>query len=180
MAHALKPRPGPIKLRDKALSLRKKSGDDRWKAPMELSDTSVMRSIGRSLTRPFQLLIFEPMCLLLCLFSAVLLGILYLFFGAFSLVFGDVYGFNLWQTGLAFLGIFVGMLAASATNPIWHSLYQRLLQRNRGTPEPEMWLLPAVMGAVLVPTGLFWFAWTSYPQIHWMVPIVGSGVFGMG
>lgn len=97
---------------------------------MEFSDKSVMRSIGRSLTRPFQLLIFEPMCLLLCLFSAVLLGILDLFFGAFGLVFGDVYGFNLWQTGLAFLGIFVGMLAASATNPIWHSVYQRLLQRN--------------------------------------------------
>ena len=53
------------------------------------------------------------MCLLLCLFSAILLGILYLFFGAFSLIFGNVYGFNLWQTGLAFLGIMVGMLAAS-------------------------------------------------------------------
>lgn len=59
---------------------------------MEFSDKSVMRSIGRSLTRPFLLLIFEPMCLLLCLFSAVLLGILDLFFGTFGLVFGDVYG----------------------------------------------------------------------------------------
>lgn len=146
---------------------------------MEFSDKSVMRSIGRSLTRPSQLLIFEPMCLLLLL-SAVLLGIFDPFFSAFGLVFGDVYGFNLWQTGLAFLGIFVGMLAASATNPIWHSVYQRLLQRNRGIPEPEMWLLPAVIGAVLVPTGLLWFAWTIYLQIRWMVPIVGSGVYGIG
>lgn len=110
----------------------------------------------------------------------MLLGIVDLFFSAFGLVFGDVHGFNLWQTGLAFLGIFVGMLAASATNRKWHSVYQRLLQRNRGIPEPEMWLLPAVIGTVLVPTGLLWFAWTIHLQIHWMVPIVGSGVFGMG
>lgn len=120
------------------------------------------------------------MCLLLCLFSAILLGILYLFFGAFSLIFGNVYGFNLWQTGLAFLGIMVGMLAASATNPIWHRVYNRLLAQNGGIPEPEFRLPSAVMGALLVPIGLFWFAWSAYPWVHWIVPIIGSGVFGMG
>lgn len=34
--------------------------------------------------------------------------------------------------------------------------------------------------AVLVPVGLFMFAWTTFPWVHWMVPIVGSGIFGMG
>ncbi|KAK9311095.1 hypothetical protein V1524DRAFT_371723, partial [Lipomyces starkeyi] len=34
-----------------------------------------------------ELLIFEPMCTNLCLFSAILLGVFYLFFGAFALVF---------------------------------------------------------------------------------------------
>jgi hypothetical protein len=67
------------------------------------------------------------MCTSLCLLSAVLLGVLYLFFGvcpsnpstrvstkaltpsqAFPLVFGNNHGFNLWQTGLTFLGLFVG------------------------------------------------------------------------
>lgn len=40
------------------------------------------------------------MCLNLCLYSAILLGILYLSFGAFNLVFTNVYDFTLWQVSL--------------------------------------------------------------------------------
>ncbi|KAK8086134.1 multidrug resistance protein [Apiospora phragmitis] len=169
----------PVKLREKARALRKETGDERWKAPMEMKEKAVAKAIGLSLLRPFQLLVWEPMCLCLCLFSAILLGILYLFFGAFDLIFGDVYGFNLWQTGLAFLGILIGMLAAGATDSLWYRVYARLLEQNEGVPEPEFRLSRAVAGAVLVPIGLFIFAWTTFPWVHWMVPIVGSGFFGM-
>lgn len=66
------------------------------------------------------------MCLNLCIFSAILLGILYLFFGAFQLVFGNVYGFELWQRGLSFLGLFVGMVFAILSDPFWRRVYVRL------------------------------------------------------
>ncbi|KAI1825129.1 MFS general substrate transporter [Xylaria intraflava] len=170
----------PIVLRNKARAMRKETGDDRWKAPMEKTTKSIPRTIARSLLRPFQLLAFEPMCLLLSLLSAVLLGILYLFFGAFPLVFGDNYGFNLWQTGLSFLGIFVGMVAGGLSNPIWRSIHRRLVQRNHDIPEPEFRLVPTIAGAVFVPIGLFWFAWTSFPWLHWILPIIGSVIFGFG
>jgi multidrug resistance protein len=170
----------PVRLREKARRLRKETGDERWRAPMENMTKSIARTVGYSLLRPFQLLAYEPMCLLLCVFSAILLGCLYLFFGAFSLIFGGVYGFNLWQTGLAFLGIFTGMVAAAATNPLWQFARERLLVNNQGIAEPEFRLPPAIAGAVLVPTGLFWFAWTAYPWIHWIVPVIGSAIFGMG
>lgn len=49
-----------------------------------------------------------------------------------------------------------------------------------GGSEPEFRLPPAIVGAVLVPIGLFWFAWTTYASVHWIVPIIGSAVFGMG
>lgn len=120
------------------------------------------------------------MCLLLCLFSAILLGVLYLFFGAFTLVFGNNYGFNLWQIGLSFMGIFVGMITCSASDPLWQLVHDRLVERNGGVAEPEHRLAPAIAGALLVPIGLFWFAWTSIPSVHWIVPIIGSGVFGCG
>ncbi|KAI5864176.1 MFS general substrate transporter [Durotheca rogersii] len=170
----------PIKLRDKARLLRKETGDERWRAPMEKSTKSVVETIGYSLLRPFQLLLFEPMCLLLCLFSALLLGVLYLFFGAFPLVFGQNYGFNLWQNGLSFLGIFVGMILYSLTDPLWRRIYLRLIAQNNGAPEPEFRLPPAIAGAFLCPIGLFIFAWTAFPWVHWIVPIIGSGIFGCG
>jgi hypothetical protein len=147
---------------------------------MEKSTKSATKTIGNSLLRPFQLLIFEPMCLFLCLFSAILLGILYLFFGAFALIFRETYGFTLWQTGLSFLGIFFGMLACSASEPIWQRVYDRLVRQNKGVPEPEFLLPPAILGSLLVSVGLFWFAWTTFSHIHWIVPIIGSGLFGCG
>ncbi|KAI0014807.1 putative bicyclomycin resistance protein [Xylariomycetidae sp. FL0641] len=170
----------PVRLRDKARTMRLETGDDRWRAPMEKMNKSIARTVGLSLLRPFQLLILEPMCLLLCILAAILLGVIYLFFGAFPLVFGNNHGFNLWQTGLSFLGILTGMVICSVSDPLWRRAQARLVERNNGVPEPEFRLLPAITGAVLVPIGLFWFAWTSYSSVHWIVPIIGSGVFGCG
>ncbi|KAI2639053.1 major facilitator superfamily transporter [Hypomontagnella submonticulosa] len=181
----------PVLLRNKARRLRLSTGDHRWKAPMELSNKSIPRTISLSLLRPFQLLIFEPMCLNLCIFSAILLGILYLFFGAFPLVFTTNYGFNLWQVGLAFSGIGCGLIIGTASGShvdlIWRLMHPRRIDNDlegeapkTETSEPEHRLPSAVIGAVIVPIGLFLFAWTSYPTIHWIVPIIGSLLFGIG
>ena len=154
---------------------------------MELAEKkSVVRTISQSLIRPFKLLIFEPMCLNLCVFSAILLGILYLFFGAFPLIFQTHYGFNLWQVGLTFLGIGIGLIIGVLTDPIWHpirsflaSKYQKEGDKAAGT-EPEYRLLPVIVGSIIVPAGLFIFAWTTYPFVHWIAPIIGSAIFGTG
>ncbi|RDW89990.1 MFS transporter [Aspergillus mulundensis] len=142
------------------------------------------RALSVSLLRPFQMLFMEPMCLCLDLYSAILLGILYLFFGAFPLVFKTTHGMNLWQVGLTFLGIIFGMLIAAASNPLWNNIRTRLVVRRdqvgSGTSEPEYRLPPAILGSLLIPFGLFWFGWTMYPSVHWMVPVVGSAVFGCG
>jgi hypothetical protein len=89
----------------------------------------VAQTVTKSMWRPLLLLALEPMCLCLCIFSAILLGILYLFFSAFQLVFSEVYGLVLWQRGLCFLGLFVGMVIAILSDPIWRRNYVRL-ERN--------------------------------------------------
>ncbi|KAI3398974.1 hypothetical protein diail_8001 [Diaporthe ilicicola] len=146
----------PVVLRNKARKLRKDTGDERWKAPIEKSNKSLVRTVGLSLLRPFQILIFEPMALILNLYSAILLGILYLFFGAFPLVFEGTYGFNLWQTGLTFLGMLVGMLCAALMGPLWVKIRARLIEKNErltgveGKAEPEYRLPSAILGSFLV------------------------------
>ena len=176
----------PVLLRSKAARLRRETGDERWRAPMEQHNRSIAQTVMWSSIRPFQLLILEPMCLNLCLFSALLLGILYLFFGAFAVVFEKNHDFQLHQIGLSFLGIFIGMVLGIATDPFWHRNYQRLLQKREaaggepGGSEPEYRLPPSIVGAVLVPIGLFVFGWTTYRSVHWIVPIIGSAIFGTG
>ncbi|KAL4987530.1 major facilitator superfamily domain-containing protein [Aspergillus falconensis] len=173
----------PVLLKRKAVKLRKETGDDRWIAPIEKMDRSIAQTVLKSLYRPILLLTLEPMCLNLCIFSAILLGILYLFFGAFQLVFGNVYGMDLYQRGLCFLGMFVGMSFAIASDPFWRRIYRKLEKKAIEIGEsfqPEWRLPPAIAGGPLVTIGLFIFAWTIYPHVHWIVPIIGSGFFGAG
>lgn len=176
----------PILIKNKASKMRKDTGDERWMAPNEKAQKSVISAVSHSLLTPFQLLIFEPMCLNLCIFSAILLGILYLFFGAFPLVFRQIYGFTLWQVGLTFLGILIGMLLAACLDPVWYRIRARLVDKLsqetgvEGSSEPEFRLPPAILGSILVPAGIFMFGWSSYPWVHWIVPIIGSAIFGAG
>lgn len=128
----------PVVLRDKARRVRRETGDARWRAPIEKSTKSLARTVGTSLMRPFQILIFEPMALVLNLYSAILLGILYLFFGAFPLVFEGVFGFNLWQTGLTFMGMLVGMVSASAMNNVWAKIRARLIKARDPPPNTSL------------------------------------------
>lgn len=175
-----------ILLRDKARKIRKETGDNRWLAPTEKVQKSVFKAVLISLQRPFQLLMFEPMCLFLDIFCAILLGILYVFFGAFGIVFGTHHGLEPYQVGLTFLGLGLGMIIGMLTDPVWHRIRSGLiakLSQETGVPdssEPEFRLPPAILGSVLVSIGIFVFAWTSYPSVHWIVPIIGSAIFGVG
>lgn len=58
--------------------------------------------------------------------------------------------------------------------------YQKKIAKNPGKARPEGRLVPAMIGSVFLPVGLFWFAWTTYPSVHWAASVVGSAFFGFG
>jgi len=37
-----------------------------------------------------------------------------------------------------------------------------------------------MFGAVCLPVGLFWFAWTCTPSHHWILPVMAGAPFGTG
>lgn len=176
----------PVLLQVKAQKLRDATGDSRYWAPADKVDRPTRRKVTLSLLRPFQLLFLEPMCLSLDLYSAIILGILYIFFAKLPQTFRTTHSMNLWQSGLTFTGIIIGMLCGAATAPAWVRIRRQLMAKREmetgkaGVSEPEYQLPPAIVGAILIPIGLFWFAWTIRSDVHWLVPILGSAVFGCG
>jgi hypothetical protein len=38
----------------------------------------------------------------------------------------------------------------------------------------------SLVGCVAIPIGLFWFAWTNSPSVHWLVSIAAQTFFGFG
>lgn len=127
-----------------------------------------------------EILISERMALLLDILTALLLGILYLTFQAFPIIFGNQHGFNTQEVGLSFIGLGVGVLCAVATQPIWNGIFRRETKKYDGHPPPESRLYMGMVGAILVPIGLFWLAFTTYSSVHWIVPIIACIPFAMG
>ncbi|KAJ6498747.1 major facilitator superfamily domain-containing protein [Mycena sanguinolenta] len=170
----------PVLLKRKAARLRKETGDETWWAPLDRRETSLAWSLVMSCYVPFKLLIFERMALLLDTWNALLLGILYLMFQAFPIIFQDGHHFNVQSTGLSFLGIGIGMLIGLATQPYWNRLSAREAAKHGGKAPPETVLIMGQYGGVLVPLALYWFAFTTYPHVHWIVPMLASVPFGTG
>ena len=52
--------------------------------------------------------------------NSLILGILYLTFQAFPIIFEGRHGFNMQSTGLTFLGMAIGMLLGLCTQPYWN------------------------------------------------------------
>ncbi|CCG84646.1 protein of unknown function [Taphrina deformans PYCC 5710] len=163
----------PAVLANKAKRLRQTSGDLNYRAPIEVMDKSILRTILTNLRRPF-ILFVEPIVLLLNTWTSILLAILYLFFSAFPIVFEQEHNFQQSQVGMTFLGLGIGMGIAVCLVPIF-SRVQRRIAAEKGDA-PELALLPAMAGAILGPIGLFWFAFTT--KSFWLVPILAGIPFG--
>lgn len=169
----------PVLLRWKAQRLRKQTGNTTLYAPIELIERSVIGTVVFSVRRPFELLFMEPMVFCLCLFTSIILGVVYLFFQAYTLVFENNHGFKPQHVGLSFLGQLVGMSIGVLSEPFWRSLYNKLSLKNGGS-RPEFRLPQAMAGGILTPIGMFWFAFTNYSSIHYIVPILSGLPFGAG
>lgn len=172
---------GPVLLRRRAQRLSKITGKVyQSQLDADQGRTTLTHAFTTSLTRPWILLFREPIVLLLSIYMAIIYGTLYLCFGAFPIVYQQDRGWSPGVGGLSFLGVMVGMMLGTGY-AIWdNKRYVRVAEKNGGMAPPEARLPPTILGGVLIPIGLFWFAWTNYPSIHWIVSIIATAPFGFG
>jgi DHA1 family multidrug resistance protein-like MFS transporter len=162
--------------------LRKATGDDSITCEAELmsKDMTGKDIVLMTLVRPFTLNFTEPMVFFLNLYIALIYGLLYIWFESFVIVFIDIYGFSLGLEGLAYMGIFVGTIITIP--PFFYYVYKYMEPQfnENGEIQPEKRLVPCFVGAFCIPICLFIFGNTAKPDIHWIVPIIGSSFFSIG
>lgn len=141
---------------------------------------TTMQVLKIALHRPWILLFREPIVFLCSFYLAVIYGILYMLFDAYPIVFQEVRGWSEGKGGLAFLGVLVGMTMAFFYILFDNMRYARLCAETIGRVSPERRLHVVVLGSISLPVGLFWFAWTNSPSIHWMSSIAAGAPFGFG
>ncbi|KAM0466146.1 hypothetical protein ACHAPV_001099 [Trichoderma viride] len=131
--------------------------------------------------RPLVLLIRSPICLIMSFYGALIYGFLNMFFTTFPTIFGNIYGFKPGPTGLTYIGGGLGELCATALGGwLGNTVYHNLTKKNGDIPKPEFRMPGMLLGSIAVPIGLFWFGWTAQTHQHWMLPIIGSSIFGFG
>lgn len=140
---------------------------------------TLKRRLWQAVKRPLKILFLQPIVLVLASYMALLYGTMYLLFTTFPSVWRDLYGFNAGESGLTYIGLGLGFLISVVFGiPQIDKTYNKLAKRN-GQGRPEYRMPIANIGAVLVPVGLFWYAW-SLGRTHWIVPILGTLLFGSG
>ncbi|KAL4912109.1 major facilitator superfamily domain-containing protein [Aspergillus aurantiobrunneus] len=153
----------------------------------------VKLALRTALTRPLRLLVTSPICASMSLYLALIYGILYLHLITVTMLFGPVpiYGLfsYIWThgtTGLAYLGAGTGSLLGIVVCAVFlNRSYAQTARRHesktgQATQMPEFRLPFLQPGMAIVPLGLIVFGWSAEKQTHWIVPLLGACVFGMG
>ncbi|KAJ2914534.1 hypothetical protein MD484_g5878, partial [Candolleomyces efflorescens] len=148
---------------------------------LEASHGDKLKILWENLARPISMLFQSAICFILSLYMAVMYGIFYLMFATFAQFFAETYGFKAGVGGLAYLGLGIGFLLATICGAKFaDAIYQTLSARNGGVGTPEYRIPALFFGSWFVPIGLFWYGWSADAKLHWIMPIIGSGIFGFG
>ncbi|KAK8075544.1 hypothetical protein PG997_010207 [Apiospora hydei] len=161
----------PVLLERKAERLRKATGNTQLRSKLDIG-LSPRDYFRRSILRPMKMILFSPVIIATALFMALTYGYLYLMFTSITEVFQQYYHFSTSLVGLAYLGL--GRKAAEAD----------ALAAETGAPreglKPEYRLPLLPLGSVIMPAGFFIYGWTAEKQVHWIAPIIGTAVIGVG
>ncbi|KAL2430363.1 Polyamine transporter 3 [Exophiala dermatitidis] len=168
----------PVILKRRAAKLRKETGDPNIITEQEKVKLTFKEIVRTSLIRPITMILTEPVLDLMCMYIVLIYAMLYAFFFAYPVIFGELYHYNDGQIGLMFIPILIGAGFALVATPTLEKQFHRIcLARN---PTPEDRLIGAMWGAPFIPIALFILGATSYHHIIWVGPASAGIAFGFG
>ncbi|KLJ13774.1 hypothetical protein EMPG_11315 [Blastomyces silverae] len=172
---------GPVILQRRAAQLRQSTRN--WALHSELDEhrPTLGDIFTKYFSRPPQMLIMEPILLFMTIYIATTYGMLYLFFFAYPVSFRRDRGWaNAGVASLPLLGLSLGIMAGLAIIAYGTKTHFTRKMKEHGSVPPEERLPEVIVGAVCLPIGLFWFSWTSSPDISWVAQTLAGIPIGMG
>ncbi|CZT18535.1 probable fluconazole resistance protein [Ramularia collo-cygni] len=170
----------PVLLQRKAKKLRYETKNWALRAPADEKKVDMQEIAEKYILRPFKMLALEPILVLITLYMALIYGIIYGFFEVFPITFQEQRGYNLGVGSLPFLSVLIGVICGCLIITfLTKTRFARKMKEN-GAVVPEERLLPMIIGGGLLPIGLFWFAWTSNPNITPWPQIIAAAPIGAG
>ncbi|KAJ9619098.1 hypothetical protein H2204_012809 [Knufia peltigerae] len=168
----------PVLLERKAAHLRKSTGNQDLRSKLS-TDDSPRNAIAKAFIRPTKMFFMSPVVFVFVVYIGVIYGYLYLLFTTITEIYESVYHFSTGLAGLSYIGIGVGMFIGLG---VFGATSDRRIQKKKaqGDVSPEIRLEGLIPAAICIPIGLFWYGWSAEKQIHWIMPIIGTGWVGLG
>lgn len=168
----------PVILKRRALRLRTQTGNMNIITEQEKVKLTLRDIIRTSLFRPITMILTEPVLDLMCMYIVLIYAMLYAFFFAYPVIFGELYNYNDGIIGLMFIPILIGASFALVATPFIENQFKRISHTRRPTPEDR--LIGAMIGALFIPISLFILGATSFKHIIWVGPASSGIAFGFG
>lgn len=118
---------------------------------------------------------------LLTAYQSFVNGVLFLFYQTYPIAFGDN---REWNTTLKYLpllaivcGVFTGTLGIVVRNQVY---FRHHCHAADASFIPKSRLPPTIVGGIMIPIGMFRFAWTATPAVPWPSPFCASLLIGCG
>jgi hypothetical protein len=168
----------PVLLERKAAQLRKETGNGRLRTKYD-DGRGPKEILTLAFSRPLKLMFRSPIVLLFGIYVSITYGYLYLMFTTITPIFEETYGFSQGISGLAYIGFGVGSLLSTG---IFGAIADRIAKQHIAKEifSPESRLPPLLITCWFLPIGLFWYGWSAEARSPWIVPILGTAVFGVG
>ena len=153
-------------------------------ADIETQHASIGEIIRETLVRPTKMLCTEAVVFSFGMWSAFCVGTAYMFTQSIVQVYSGLYDWTYYGTGLVQGAVVVGEILGLVASLGQDELYFRSAHKNAekpGVPIPESRLYLSIPASFIgLAGGLFYFAWTSYSAIPWIVPTIALALVGFG
>jgi multidrug resistance protein len=190
MALTMKETYAPVLLQRKVNRLKKETGNNALRSKLDIG-LSPAEYFKRGIVRPLKMIAFSPIVIIMSIYVAITYGYLYLMFTSMTEVFEQYYGFSTSIVGLSYIGLGVGSLIGVG---IFSATSDKYIRRKAAQADaaaeaaggvkegmkPEYRLPTLPIGGLALPVGLFIYGWTAEYKVHWIVPIIGTGIIGIG
>ena len=171
---------GPVILSRRAKKLRYQTRNWAVRAKFDERQIDLNAITHVYLIKPFVMFIKEPILMLMTLYMSLIYGMLYLFFEAFPISFQEERHWLVGVGSLPFLTILIGVAVGCILTAYLTKVRFARSLKLRGHIPPEERLVPMLIGSVILPPALFWFAWTSNPHINYWPQLISGVPIGAG
>jgi MFS family permease len=170
-----------VLLERKAARIRKETGCPDYQSKLKRQGTPKEVFVA-AIIRPARMFVLSPIVTLTCIYIAALYGFLYILFTTYTFVYEELYDFSSRGAGLSFIAGGVGnMMGLAFSGYLSDKIVRR--QTNQGKPnrpEDRLNLMLTVPSTLSLPVGIIIYGWTADKHVHWIVPMIGTGIMGFG